>query len=55
MEMAPDLLALLACPVCKQELVYDPAASTLTCPACRLRYRVADGIPNLLVDEAERF
>ena len=55
MPISPDLLAILACPACKGDLVYDPAAETLTCNACRLRYRIVDDVPVMLVEEAERF
>jgi uncharacterized protein YbaR (Trm112 family) len=48
-----ELLEILACPKCKGDLDYDPARDTLTCPSCRLRYKVEDGIPNMLIDEAE--
>ena len=44
------------CPKSKQPLVYVPASTgeeeSLLCPASRLRYRIDDGIPVLLVDEA---
>ena len=55
MPISPDLLALLVCPVCKGDLVYDPAAQTLCCNACRLRYRIVDDVPDMLVEEAETF
>ena len=55
MALSPDLLAILVCPACKQDLVYDAVAGTLTCQACRLRYKVVDDIPVLLVEEAEKF
>jgi hypothetical protein len=55
MTLSPDLLGILVCPACHGDLQYDAAAATLTCPACRLRYRVIDGIPDMLVDQAERF
>jgi uncharacterized protein YbaR (Trm112 family) len=55
MALSPDLLSILVCAACKGDLVYDASAQTLTCPACRLRYRVVDDIPNMLVDEAEKF
>ncbi len=55
MGLSPELLAILACPACKGDLAYDPAAQTLTCAACRLRYRIVDDIPVMLVDEAEKF
>ena len=53
MALNPDLLAMLVCPACKQDLVYDVAAATLTCQNCRLRYKVVDDIPVMLVDEAD--
>jgi uncharacterized protein YbaR (Trm112 family) len=55
MPISPDLLAILVCPMCKGDLVYDSNAETLTCNACRLRYRIVDGIPVMLSDEAEKF
>ncbi len=51
-ELAPDLLALLRCPACHGELVVE--ADALRCDACRLRFRVVDGIPDMLIDDAER-
>jgi uncharacterized protein YbaR (Trm112 family) len=53
MALSPDLLAILVCPACKGDLVYDAAGQKLTCNACRLRYRVEDDIPVMLVEEAE--
>jgi uncharacterized protein YbaR (Trm112 family) len=50
-QLPPDLLDLLRCPQCRGELVAEPQA--LVCNACRLRYKVQDGIPDLLVDDAE--
>jgi uncharacterized protein len=52
--LSQELLDILVCPVCKRDLVYDAAAQTLTCHACRLRYRVEDDIPIMLEEEAER-
>lgn len=43
------------CPGCKGDLAYDATAQTLTCGACRLRYKVVDDIPVMLVEEAEKF
>ena len=54
MPLSPDLLAILVCPACKGDLAYDTSANTLTCLACRLRYKVVDDIPVMLVDEAEK-
>ena len=55
MPLSPDLLAILVCPVCKGDLAYDESAQTLTCAACRLRYRIVDDIPVMLAEEAEKF
>ena len=60
--MNTDLLAILACPVCKGALTLDAAtiapagapdagevlSGALTCAACNQVYPIADGIPNLL-------
>lgn len=53
--LSKELLEVLACPKCKGpvELVEEGAA--LTCAACRLRYPITDGIPVMLIDEAEKF
>lgn len=51
-QLPAELLDLLRCPVCHGELAVEPEA--LRCDACKLRYRVEDGIPDLLVDDAER-
>lgn len=55
MSLSPDLLSILVCPACKGDLEYDPAAQTLTCARCRLRYRVVDDIPVMLIDKAEKY
>lgn len=55
MALSAELLAILVCPACKGDLAYDTAGQTLTCTACRLRYKVVDDIPVMLVDEAEKF
>jgi uncharacterized protein YbaR (Trm112 family) len=53
MTLSPRLLEKLACPKCKGELLYREEAGRLDCNACRLSYRIADGIPVLLIDEAD--
>lgn len=49
------LLEILVCPKCKGELEYRPEEEALLCHACRLRYRIEDDIPVMLIDEAESF
>jgi len=50
--LAPELLAVLVCPKSKQPLIYFADEGFLLCPASRLRYRIDDGVPVLLVEEA---
>lgn len=54
MALSADFLSILVCPACHGELEYDSNAETLTCHACRLRFRVVDDIPVMLRDQAER-
>jgi len=45
------LLDLLACPVCKTPVRLE--ADRLVCVQCGRRYPIRDGIPVMLVEEAE--
>ena len=54
MALSRELLAILACPGCKGEVMLLEDGSGLVCPACRLKYPVRDDIPVMLVDEAEK-
>lgn len=54
MALEKDLLDILVCPKCKGDLDYDREGERLTCKACKLRYRVEDDIPIMLIDEAEK-
>ena len=51
--LKPELLEILACPACKGTLLPLPDHSALDCPACRLRFKVEDDIPIMLLDKAE--
>lgn len=53
-ELSGKLLKVLACPKCKGNLKYEKAKSRLLCKKCRLAYRVEEGIPIMLVEEAEK-
>ena len=48
-----ELAAILVCPVDKADLTEDAEASKLECNECGRRYPVRDGIPIMLVEEAE--
>jgi len=50
-----SLLDILACPQCKEAIRQDEANCVLICDQCRLKFPVRDGIPVMLVDEAETF
>ena len=53
MALAQELLELLVCPRCKGDLRAAPGDAGLDCAACALRYPIRDGIPVMLVTEAE--
>lgn len=56
MPIDKKLLELLVCPKCKGELEYKKDdGEALLCHACRLKYRAEDGIPIMLIEEAEKF
>ena len=50
--MDQELLDILACPKCKGNLTLTTDESELRCGNCRLSYRIDDGIPILLIEEA---
>lgn len=47
-----ELLDILACPKCKGEV--ELKEDKIVCKACGLRYPVRDGIPVMLIEEAEK-
>lgn len=49
----PELRRMLVCPADRSELTDDVAAERLVCTSCGRRYPVVDGIPVMLIDEAE--
>jgi len=46
-----DLLEILACPLCKTEVKLEN--DRIVCTKCGRRYPIRDGIPVMLIDEAE--
>lgn len=51
--LSNELLNILACPACKGGVVALDEGRALVCPACGLRFPVRDGIPVMLLEEAE--
>lgn len=53
MVLDPKLLEILACPKDKGPLLYFSDEDSLYNPRLRMRYRITDDIPVMLIDEAE--
>ena len=51
--LSRELLDILACPVCKGDLVYEEEKQRLICERCRVYYEIREGIPVLLPDSGK--
>ena len=53
--MLKQILDILVCPVpeCRKALKLSPDESSLQCSGCRRIYPIRDGIPILLIDQAQ--
>ncbi len=54
MGLDPELLEILVCPNDRGEVEYREAEQVIVCSRCGYRYPVRDGIPVMLIDEAEK-
>ncbi len=52
--MDNNLLEILACPICKGDLLFDSANHELICRFDRVAYPIIDDIPVMLEDRARR-
>jgi uncharacterized protein YbaR (Trm112 family) len=52
MALNPELLEILACPLCKTEVKLTKDEKGLKCLRCHRVYRIEDDIPVMLIDEA---
>lgn len=52
MTLSKELLEILVCPKCKGAVTVV-AEAAIVCDGCRLQYPIRDGIPVMLLDEAE--
>ena len=52
--VAPELMSILRCPRCRGELdgARDGDKAELQCKRCQLGFRVTDGVPNFLLEDA---
>ena len=48
-----ELLEILICPRCKGEIYLTDEEDGLVCDVCKLKYPIKDGIPVMLIDEAD--
>ncbi|MDG1664901.1 MAG: Trm112 family protein [Hyphomicrobiales bacterium] len=53
-EIDPKLLEILVCPITKETLIWDKDNQELISKKAGLVYKVRDGIPIMLVDEARK-
>ncbi|MBI5100015.1 MAG: Trm112 family protein [Nitrospirae bacterium] len=54
MTIKKELLDILACPQCKEDLRLNASEDGLICDRCKLLYHIKDDIPVMLIDEAEK-
>jgi len=54
MTIDKQLLDVLACPKCKGSVKVEGERIVCQNPQCGLRYPIRDGIPVMLIDEAEQ-
>ena len=54
MTIDAELLAILACPQCKSPVKMENEKIICLNPQCGVRFPIRDGIPVMLIDEAEK-
>ena len=47
-------IEMMACPECNGKLDYNKSDKTLVCNHCKLAFPVRDGIPVMLIEEAQK-
>lgn len=53
MGISDELLKILACPKCKNDVVFDGLKNRLICKNCKVYYEIKDDIPIMLIEEAK--
>ncbi|MBS3051272.1 MAG: Trm112 family protein [Candidatus Aenigmarchaeota archaeon] len=53
--LSKQLLDVIACTKCKGDLDYDKKRNILVCSKCRLKYKVLKDIPDMMLEDAEKF
>ena len=54
MSLSAELLEILACPKCKAKVKLESEKVICQNSSCGLKFPVKDGIPVMLIDEAEK-
>ena len=54
MSLDPELLEILVCPNDRGDIEYRESEQVIVCLTCGYRYPVREGIPVMLIDEAEK-
>ena len=54
MTLDPELLEILVCPNDRGEIEVLEQEQVIVCKQCGYRYPIRDGIPVMLIDEAEK-
>jgi len=49
----PELLKILACPACHHKVTHNEKENTIICSECQLKYPIKEGIPLMILEEAE--
>lgn len=52
MSMSKELIEVLACPKCKGDVTISENSDAIICRNCRLMFKIKDGIPIMLIEEA---
>ena len=54
MPVAKEIVEILACPVCKSEVVYESESDRICCvnQECQRTYPIKEGIPLMVVEES---
>jgi len=50
-ELSKELTDILSCPNCHADLEYDKEEGRLICVKCRKKFKIENGIPNMLVED----
>ena len=50
-----EIIKILACPKCKGHVEYDKKNEVISCKTCNLKYLIKQGIPVMLIEEAQKY